>query len=250
MVVSFNHYQRASFFSSANWFSGFFFEQSSNMSDYVNLKVVNAVLAEENAYLRSKLPSSYRSTRDNSAAVFDTLGRVNYIFRNAKVINNSVNKNFNYITINKGYKQGIKPEMGVISGEGVVGIVKDVSENYATVLSLLNTRFKLSAKLKEDGDFGSLAWDGETYDIAKLNEIPRHAKIKIGNQVVTSGFSVIFPEGVPVGTIENLELAEGASFYEIDVHLAVDFKKITYVEVVENVLKQEQLLLENRTEND
>lgn len=117
-------------------------------------------------------------------------------------------------------------------------------------MSLLNTRFKLSAKLKDDGDFGSLAWDGETYDIAKFNEIPKHAKLKLGDQVVTSGFSVIFPEGVPVGTIETFELGEGSSFYDIDVHLAVDFKKLTYVEVVENVLKQEQLLLENRTEND
>ncbi len=250
LVVSFNHYQRASFISSANGFTGYFFEQSSDFTDYFNLKAVNAQLAEENAYLRSKLPSSFRNSKDYSSLVYDTLGREKYVFRNARVINNSVNKNFNYITINKGYRQGIKPEMAVISAQGVVGIIKDVSENYATVLSLLNTRFKLSAKLKEEGDFGSLSWDGGTYDIATFNEIPKHAKLAIGDQVVTSGYSVIFPEGIPVGTIETFELGDGASFYEINVRLSVDFKKLTYVEVVENKLKNEQLLLENKTEND
>ncbi|MBP8850383.1 MAG: rod shape-determining protein MreC [Breznakibacter sp.] len=250
MVISFNHYQRSSFLSSANGFTGFFFEQSSDLTDYFNLKAVNAQLSEENAYLRSKLPSSFRNARDYSQAVHDTLGRQRYIFRNAKVINNSVNKSFNYITIDKGSRQGIKPEMGVISAQGVVGVVKDVSENFSTVISLLNTRFKLSAKLKEEGDFGSLAWAEESYDIASFNEIPKHAKVNLGDQVVTSGYSVIFPEGIPVGTIEELELGEGESFYEIKVLLSVDFKKLTYVEVVENKLKLEQLTLEQKTEND
>lgn len=250
MVVSFNHYQRASFLTSANGFTGYFFEQSSDMTDYFNLKAVNAHLAEENANLRSKLPSSFRNSRDYSSLVYDTLGREKYLFRNAKVINNSVNKNLNYITIDKGSRQGIKPEMAVMSAQGVVGVVKDVSDNFATVLSLLNTRFKISAKLKEEGDFGSLSWDGRTYDQATFNEIPKHARMKLGDLVVTSGFSVIFPEGIPVGTIEEFRLGEGESFYEIIVHLAVDFKKLTYVEVIENKLKNEQLTLEKRTEND
>lgn len=250
LVVSFNHYQRASFLSSANGFTGYFFEQSSDFSDYFNLKAVNAQLAEENAYLRSKLPSSFRNSRDYSSLVYDTLGREKYVFRNARVINNSVNKNFNYITIDKGSRQGIKPEMGVISAQGVVGVIKDVSDNYSTVLSLLNTRFKLSAKLKEEGDFGSLAWDGRSYDVATFNEIPKHAKLNLGDQVVTSGYSVIFPEGIPVGVVETFSLGEGESFYEINVHLAVDFKKLTYVEVVENKLKNEQLSLEKHTEDD
>lgn len=250
MVVSYNHYQRASFLTSANGFTGYFFEQSSDMTDYFNLKEVNAHLAEENAYLRSKLPSSFRNSKDYSSLVYDTLGREKYVFRNAKVINNSVNKNLNYITIDKGSRQGIKPEMAVMSAQGVVGVIKDVSDNYSTILSLLNTRFKISAKLKEEGDFGSLSWDGNSYDEATFNEIPKHAKMKVGDLVVTSGFSVIFPEGIPVGTIEEFSLGEGESFYEVTVHLAVDFKKLTYVEVIENKLKSEQLTLEKRTEND
>ena len=250
MVVSFNHYQKASFLTSANGFTGYFFEQSSDMTDYFNLKAVNAQLSEENAYLRSKLPSSFRNSKDYSSLVYDTLGREKYVFRNAKVINNSVNKTLNYITIDKGSRQGIKPEMAVMSAQGVVGVIKDVSENYSTILSLLNTRFKISAKLKEEGDFGSLAWDGKSYDQATFNEIPKHAKLKLGDLVVTSGYSAIFPDGIPVGTIEDFSLGEGESFYEVTVHLAVDFKKLTYVEVIENKQKSEQVTLEKRSEND
>lgn len=250
LVLNYNAYQRSVFLSSSNRLTGGLYNRYSNMREYLMLRHINEDLARENAYLRGQLPESFRASKDYFNLVFDSLSQQQYIYRAARVINNSVNKHFNYITLNKGRRHGIEKEMGVISSKGVVGIVNNVSENYATVISILNTRLKISAKLEETGYFGALEWDGKTFDQAILNEIPRHATVNVGDLVETSGYSAIFPEGILIGTVQEIENNEGESFYNIKVKLSVDFKDLAFVEVIGNAMREEQVVLEKETEDD
>lgn len=250
LVINYNSYQRSVFMSSSNHMTGNLYESYSNSTEYFMLKEVNNELAQENAYLRSRLPESFKASRDYFNLVFDSLSQQEYVYRSAKVINNSTNKRFNYLTLDKGRNHGLEPEMGVISSRGVVGIVKNISNNYSTIISLLNTRLKISAKLKASGYFGALEWDGGNYQFAYLNEIPRHAKVNVGDLVVTSGYSSIFPEDILIGHVDEVRLNEGESFFVIKVKLSVDFKNLSYVEVIGHPLKNEQLQLEDETEND
>lgn len=250
LVLNHNAYQKSVFMSSSNAISGRLYQSYSNGSEYLMLKQINNELSQENAYLRSRLPESFKASRDYFNLVFDSLSQQEYVYRSAKVINNSTNKHFNYLTLNKGRHNGIEPEMGVISSKGVVGIVKNISDNYSTVISILNTRLKISAKLKSTGYFGSLEWAGGNYQYVYLNEIPRHVKVNVGDLVVTSGYSSIFPGDILIGNVHEVKLKEGESFYHIKVKLSVDFKKLTYVEVIGHTLKKEQVKLEKETEDD
>ncbi len=249
LLINHNSYQRATWLSSSNKVSGNIYNSYSNATQYLMLQQINEELAKENAYLRSQMPASFKDSKDYFSLVYDKLNKRQYTYRSARVINNSVNKHFNYITINKGSLNGIEKEMGVISAKGVVGIIKDVSEHYSSVISLLNTRLKISAKLKGKGFFGALGWDGDDYRYAWLNEIPIHASVSVGDLVVTSGYSAIFPEGILIGTVEEVEKDKGESFYRIKVKLSVDFKDLSFVEVISNNMRDEQLDLES-TNND
>ncbi len=249
LLVNFNSYHRASWISSSNKISGNVYQSYSNATQYLMLQQINEELAKENAYLRSQMPASFKDSKDYFSLVYDSLNKRQYTYRSAKVINNSVNKHFNYLTINKGSYNGIKKEMGVISAKGVVGIVKDVTLHYSSVISLLNTRLSISAKLKGKGFFGALGWDGKDYRYAWLNEIPVHAPVTVGDLVVTSGYSAIFPEGILIGTVEEVEKDKGESFFRIKVKLSVDFKDLSFVEVISNNMRDEQLELES-TNND
>ena len=160
-------------------------------------------------------------------------------YTSARVINNSVNRPFNYITLNKGRKDGIKPDQGIISASGIVGVVTNVSESYSVGLSVLNRRWSISAKLKKSGYFGSLFWQGNNYRMASLMEIPYHVEISPGDTVVTSGYSSVFPEGIMIGTIQSFDQSEGENYYNIQVELSTDFRALSYVEVVENVNREE-----------
>ncbi len=248
LIINYNSYQRASWMSSSSKASGDVYRTFSNVSQYLMLQQINEELANENTFLRSQLPSSFKYSKDYFSLVYDSLNKRQYSYRTAKVINNSVNKHFNYITLNKGEKNGIEKEMGVISSKGVVGIVKDVSSHYSSVISILNTRLLISGKLKESGFFGALGWDGKDYTHAWLNEIPIHAPVSVGDLIVTSGFSAIFPEGILIGSVESVEKDKGESFYRIKVKLSVDFKDLSFVEVISNDMRDEQLKLE--TNND
>jgi len=143
------------------------------------------------------------------------------------------------ITIHAGRNDGVRPDMAVISPSGVVGVTYSVSNNYCVAVSLLNEQFKLSAKIKKNGYFGSLKWDPGKYRYAMLTEIPTHVNIELGDTVITSGYSSIFPEGYMVGTIDEIVLPPGSNFYEISVLLAVDFKSLDYVYLVDNRNKLE-----------
>ena len=169
-----------------------------------------------------------------------------YIYKTAEIINSSFNKTKNYITINKGTLEGINSEMAVCSGDGVIGIVERVSRHYAKVLPLINANLRVSAKIKKNGYYGSLQWDGNDYRYSFLNDIPFHVNAEVGDTIVTSGFSSIFPEGKLIGFVESVN-KETANFLTIKVKLATDFKKISDVYVIANTRKQEQQQLEDNS---
>ncbi len=171
---------------------------------------------------------------------------IDYRYQSAQMINSSFNKTKNYITLDKGSSDGVMKEMAVCSKEGVVGIIQSTSGHYARVLPLINTNLRVSAKLKKNGYYGSLQWDGNDYRYSYLNDIPFHVEVTQGDSIVTSGFSSIFPEGELIGFVESVN-KETANFLTIKVKLAVDFKKISDVYVVANLNKSEKLQLEEMT---
>lgn len=259
MIVTYNNYQRASFLGSNNIFSGSVFEWFSSYKQYLNLKKVNIRLAEENAQLRTQLQqylvrNNYGRSLANDSLYLpsisvDSLKRANYFFSTARVINNSINQQHNFITLNKGRSNGIKPDMGVIANGRVVGMVLNVSDHFCTVISLLNSRWKLSAKIKSNDNFGSLSWDGRDYRKVTLNEIPYHVKVQRGDTIVTTGYTPSFPEGLLIGTVSDYSIASGSNFYNIEVELAADFKNLVMVGLIENKQKIEINQLESLNKN-
>ncbi len=246
LLTYFSQHHRQTFVNSSNSVFACISEVSGSFTAYFSLKRSNDELARENAYLRTMLPADIIENVPEHFYNEETEGAL-YLYRPARVVNNSVNRLQNYLTINIGETQGVKPEMGVISARGLVGIVRHVSSNYATVVSLLNNQIRVSAKLRESDFFGSLEWDGKSVQYAILNDIPFHAPLSAGDAVVTSGYSIIFPEGILIGTIEEYIRDEGEGFYKIRVKLSVDFKRLTYVEVIESIMAEEQLQLEKIT---
>ncbi|WP_068474834.1 rod shape-determining protein MreC [Saccharicrinis aurantiacus] len=247
LIVTFNQNQRALFLSSSSKISGDLFETTSNIEQYLALKTINEELANENAYLRSQMIKSFKQSKDYFTLLGDSSTTTQYKYRAASVVNNSTKHTFNYITINKGTDDGIKPDMGIISPRGIVGIIIKCSKNYSTGLSLLNPRLKISAKLQESDFFGSISWDNKTANTVILEEIPEHASVSLGDKVITSGYSSIFPEGILIGTVDGVEHPIGESFYKISVKLSVDFSKLSFVEVIENVFQEEKIKLEEES---
>jgi rod shape-determining protein MreC len=247
-IVKYNNYHRVVFLNSSNSVSGFFYEKSSIIKNYFNLQKINDGLASENARLRNQL----RQIKESDIYLKAVVPIDSSITRaiTARVINNSVNKHDNYITLNKGYKDGVRPDMGVISSDGVVGVVVNVSRNYSTVLSVLNERWSVNAKLLKSNNFGTLKWDGNNPRQAVLSEIPYHVEVNEGDTVVTSGFSTIFPEGINIGTATLIEYNSGDNFKKIWVQLSVDFSNVNYVEVIESRIFKERLDLEKLTNNE
>jgi rod shape-determining protein MreC len=244
LLVSYNNYQKTEFLNSSNALTGNIYEQVSATTDYLALAEINEELNIENTRLNNILAESYKMVVDSSVFYNDSLYEQQYIYRTAKIINNSVNKQLNYITLDKGSLNGIQPEMAVVTDRGVVGVVKSVSKNFATVISLLNSRISVSAKIKKNNYFGSLTWDGLDYKSAHLYEIPVHVAIQVGDTIVTSGYSSIFPEGELLGTIQKILPSSGGNFHEIIVAFSNDFKSISYVKVIGDLMKQERLELE------
>lgn len=253
LVVNYNNFQRVKFLNSSNSVVAGIYERFNKVSNFFKLQQTNAELAAENASLRNELArrlqpvyaDSLRFQRDSVM-----LADPQYAYMPAKVVNNSVIKQYNYITINRGSKDGVKVDMGIIGPSGVVGIITSVSKNYATGPTVLNKRWKVSAKIKSSNYFGSLAWDGVNSQLANLNEIPFHVRMAVGDTVVTSGFSGVFPEGIPVGVIEEFDHATGHNFYDIRVRLLTDFPSLSFVEVVKNNQLDELKFIQKQNTNE
>lgn len=240
LLIGNNPYQGARFFNSSNGLVAGMNTLSQGVREYFLLRQVNSTLAEENAYLRSKFEAfnqrQYIST--SATAASDSTVISQYDFESAKVVSNTVNRFTNFITINKGSRDGIAQGMAVISSVGAVGKVRTVSTHYSVVTSILHVDVQVSALLKRTGHFGTIQWDGIDPDYVKLKYIPRHVQPVKGDSVVTSGYNAVFPEGVLVGLIDEVRLTDEL-FYDLKVKLSQDFRKLSYVEVVKNSLKLE-----------
>lgn len=248
ILIQYNSFHRANFLGYANEISGGTFKMMNEMTEYLELKNVNEKLAAENSRLRSKQKDSFFSLRPGIVFFNDSAHMQQYEYLHAKVINSTVGKRNNYLTINAGSDFSIEPQMGVISEDGVVGIVKATSNNYSSIISLLHKDFKVSARLKDNDYFGILTWDGTHPQYAQLGDIPIHVTIQVGDTLVTRGSGTVFPPDVLIGTIAEFEKIKGTDFYDIEVKLSVDFNKPNYVYIVRNKMKLEQQLLETETQ--
>lgn len=205
----------------------------SGVTDYFSLGSMNRNLMEKNATLIAEL-HLFKNSADSVFIPLDSAFMVDFQFKGAKVINNSIRLSQNFITLNKGSLQGLKEGMGVFNEDGVVGRVKGVSADFATVISLLHTDLLISSKIESSGVFGSTKWDGLDSKKAKLLYIPRHAVIKVGDKVVTSGYNVVFPEGISIGTIFEVNPGTDNNYHDITMELTTDFSRIAYVYLVDN----------------
>ncbi len=231
------------FISSANSFSGFFNKNITFISKYFSLKENNKELFQENEKLHNILNALKQEPQNFS----EEIEEIGFFYQSAEVIKNSVHSPYNIITLNKGKNNGITEDMAVISDAGVVGVVVNVSNNYCTVVSLLNIKFGINAKIKRTNFFGTVKWDKVDYRYIILSDIPDHSPLYVGDEVVTGGYSAIFPEGIKIGTVDDFHKEKQNSFYKIKVKLSQDFKKLKYVYIIDYFGRDERLQLEDST---
>lgn len=251
MVIFEDVEKKNAFFSSANSVSGFFYKKLNTWFAYFSLARENEALRNENlelrAFLNTKQKQEFFEKVKTDTSISDS---VKYSYISARVINNAIYKKQNYITLNKGSLDGIKKESGVISSQGIVGVVVAVSKHYSLVISILNDRIGISAKIKKGMHFGSVQWNKNDYRYANLMEIPNHINISKGDTIVSSGFSAFFPQNINIGTIEEYSSNQSDNFYKIDIKLSTDFKSLYHVYVINNSMKKEQLFLESHLNNE
>ena len=246
LVVENSIFQRSAIISSSNTVSGSFLSIYNGIEQYFYLKYNNAELVKENAILLSKAKNAFLVTDKTEFLSNDTLYRHQFSYYNAQIVSNSIKKQNNYLILDKGSKMGVEKEMAVISPAGIVGIVKDVSPNFCSVISLLHQDTRVNAKIKRTGFIGTVLWDGTDYRYAKLIDIPYHLNVRYGDTVITSGYSTIFPEGIMIGTVTNIKPNKNDNFYNITVKLATDFNKIDHVYIIKNHFKSELDTLTSR----
>jgi len=227
---------------SANFLSGGIYSFRSNITTYFNLREENQLLVDENAQLRMQIErfeSSFELSIDDAS--LDS----NYRVIAAKLINNSYSKSKNRLTIDKGSNNNIELDMGVITSDGIVGIIDNVSRNYATVQSILNTNSQINAKLKKSNHFGSMIWNTSDPNVVQLIDVPMLADVEVGDTIITGGRSTIFPEGIPIGIVNQVQLDKDGNFYDLDIVLFNDMTSLGHVYVIENLNKTEIKQLES-----
>ena len=240
LLVQHNPYQRSVWMGSANYITGSLYKASDNVSSYFGLRQINSEqlshIAElENEVLRLK--HLVRNYEDFQSLVIDTVS--NYRYTIAHVVANSTNKVENFLTLDKGYEDGIRQDQGVADHNGVVGIVSKVSAHYALVISLLNPNLRLSVSLKNEESYGSLWWDGNDPRYALLEDLPRTVQFEKGDTVVTTSYSSSFPAGVPVGMVEESFETDNNNFLTLRIRLFADFRSIQDVHVIDNLDAEE-----------
>ena len=241
MVVENNQYQSTRYFNSSNQIAASIISTSQNIKEYFSLRDINVELANENAQLRKKLDDREQLLQDLELTRIKNVSIINrFEYISAKVINNSVSQYKNFITIDKGIANGIKPGMAVISLRGAIGKIKSVSDHHAVLISLLNIDDHVSSKIKRTGHFGTVQWEGTDSRLIDLRYIPRHVQPLVGDTIVTSGYNAVFPEGILIGIIKEVKLSEESPFHQIKVELAQDFGSLAFVEVIKSNLKAEQ----------
>jgi rod shape-determining protein MreC len=253
ILFHYNKFHEAVFSGVANEITGNIGGKYTNVTYYFHLKKTNDDLAKENEELRNKLLSNFERPDTTQKVIqdttpYDTLGHYRkYIYRSARVVNNSVSLPNNTLTINRGENEGVHKNMGVISPTGVVGVVINTSNNYAVVMSLLHRQSRVSASLKKTGETGKVSWDGTSPLYITLKDIPKSAPVAIGDSVVTSPYASHFPQGILIGTVMDIVDDKTSSFYTLRLKPATNFFNVQYVTVVDNLMKEEQARLEDET---
>lgn len=248
LIVDEQKYHQAAVLNSANATVARVLEKVNQVKKYLALSENNELLAIENAKLKALDSTKFFDLRTQQFTFKDTTYALQYTYTVAGVVNNSVSKRNNFLTLDKGSVNGIKPDMGVICAGGVVGVVKDVSEHYSTVQSILHSKTKASVRLKS-GFYGPLTWDGMNQQIATLGDIPANVKVVKGDTVITTSFSTLYPEGVMVGRVEKVEASTAGDVLKITVRLSTNFSNLSYVYIVNNKFKIEQQNLEAKTDS-
>lgn len=249
LTIQSHSFHRSKIISSANFLSGGVYERINSFEEYLHLKEQNDELARENANLKSLL---FKTKDSAEIPNLDSLkGVLPKDIVVSKVIHNSYNVYENYLTLNSGAKSGIKPDMGVINSLGIVGIIDNVSTNYSTVISILNIKSKINAKIKHSDHFGTLSWDGKNTGFVQLTDVPRLASIKKGDTIVTGGQSVIFPENIGIGTIDKVGIPSDKNhYYTINVKLFNDMTNLGHVYIIKSENSEEIRNLENQEKKD
>ena len=247
LIVNYNKAQQDIFLNSANLLSGSVNEKFTKVRSFMNQYSVVDSISQENAALYQE--------RFNYPFLFDTLDNFKdtslvYSVIPARVFNNSASTQHNYFTINKGTLDGVQKGLGIITKNGVAGIVKSTSKHFALVISILNDDLKTSASLTRNGYFGSLVWDGKDPKYFDLQDLPRHAETKVGDTIQTSGYSLIFPKGILLGTVEEIKQKEGTNFYSLTCRIWEDMSKLDIVYVLKNNAKPELDQLEKDVYTD
>ncbi len=237
-------YHNAIAYNTTSDISGSVFSTYSDITEYFNLKNENKLLSEENAMLRNKLPSSFLLT-DTQYVYRDSL----FIYIPAKIVSNSISKSNNFIITDKGRKQGITKEMGVVSSTGIAGVVIDVSNNYSIIMSMLHKNMRVSARVKSSGQLVSVIWDTNDYHFGSVIDIPSQIILNKGDTIVTSGNSLIFPEGIIIGTIVYHNKDNNKKLSKALLKYATDFATIKHVYIIDNLMKTEQDSLLNSVIN-
>jgi rod shape-determining protein MreC len=248
LSIQSHSYHRSKVISSANFLSGGVYERINNVSEYLNLRTQNDALAQENAKLRSLLFDKKDTASIPKLDSIKGLHPTDIIV--SKVIHNSFNAHENYLTLNSGSLQGVKSDMGVINSLGIVGIIDNTSQNYSTVVSILNIKSQINAKLKKSSHFGSLGWDGKSTGFVQLTDVPRLAAIRKGDTIVTGGQSVIFPENINIGTVDRIYTDDQTHYYTINVKLFNDMTNLGHVYIIKSKDREEIINLEKRRQKD
>ena len=249
LTIQSHSFHRSKIISSANFLSGGVYEKIYAVEEYLHLREQNDELAIENANLKSLL---FKTQDTSKAPNLDSIkGVLPEDMIVSKVIHNSFNVYENFLTLNSGAKQGVKPDMGVINSLGIVGIIDNVSTNYATVISILNIKSQINAKIKNSNHFGTLNWDGKNAGFVQLIDVPRLATIKKGDTIVTGGQSVIFPENIGIGTIDKIFIPDDKiHYYTINVKLFNDMTNLGHVYILKTENSEEIRNLENQRKDE
>jgi rod shape-determining protein MreC len=253
ILINYNQTYQVVFSNIANEATGKVGAQYNKIEYYFRLKKTNEALAAENAELRGLLKQSFEGPDTTheikiDSLLKDTLGRVRkFQFMPAKVVNNNVSDQNNYITLYRGAKQGVRIDMGVIGPQGIVGKVIDTSNNYCLVMSLLNRNSKVSAMLKKGFYTGIIFWDGKDARYVTMDNVPKSAKLKIGDSVLTSNLSGSYPPGIIIGTIAAIQGDPASGFFQLKIRTSTDFYSLQYAYLVDNMIWTEQKQLEAKT---
>ncbi len=237
-------YHRSLTSSTVNDFTGSVYQTYDNITNYFGLKKENDKLARENAFLKTWLGAVEKET-DTSFAVRDS----QYVYRSARVISSSVNKQNNFLLLNKGSEAGIGPEMGVVSSDGIAGIVVGVSPRFSYVMSLLHHNMRISARIKKNNNLVNVLWDGKNYRQGLVVDIPSHLHLYEGDSIVTSGNSLMFPEGIMIGTVKKYMQSANKDLSEAIIDFSTDFNKLRHVYVIENLTRTETDTLMQKFDN-